>query len=190
MKDLEIKMQKNTEFVSILRAFAVICILLYHLIQECGNPYLKMTSQFFNIGVNLFIIISGFCFGLQGHIENTTNWFLKRIKRIFVPYELFLIILSIIYIVKDLKFHRENWISCILGIQGARVGVLGADHTWFLTALLICYMLTPFISSFCDKYNNKKIMKWCIVGEVFCIPAILACVPDISVYTIGSNVCF
>lgn len=66
--------------------FAVVSILLCHYISESSNVYLQMLAQFFNIGVNIFIIISRFCLGLQGEIRDVKYWYIKRLKRIYVPY--------------------------------------------------------------------------------------------------------
>lgn len=47
----------------------MVSILLCHYVQESTNAYIQMSAQLFNIGVNIFFIISGFCFGLQGEIK-------------------------------------------------------------------------------------------------------------------------
>lgn len=45
-----------------------------------------------------------------------------------------------------LKFNIGNLLTWFLGIQGAKVGVLGANHTWFITAILLSYCVTSFIA--------------------------------------------
>lgn len=80
---------KQTAFILYLRTFSVLSILLCHLVQANPSSYVQMTAQFFNIGVELFIIISGFCFGLQGKIDDWKKWYGKRVQRIYIPYELF-----------------------------------------------------------------------------------------------------
>ena len=92
---------RQTEYLSYYIAFAVICILLCHLVQENPSLYVQMTAQLFNIGVNIFIIISGVCFGLQGTIKNTIKWYKKRICRIYIPYEIFLVFLAVTYMIAD-----------------------------------------------------------------------------------------
>jgi peptidoglycan/LPS O-acetylase OafA/YrhL len=149
-----------------------------------------MTAQLFNIGVNIFIIISGVCFGLQGTIKNTIKWYKKRICRIYIPYEIFLVFLAVTYMITGRHLQFTNWISCVIGIQGAQVGVLGADHTWFLTALLICYMITPILSKiFCNVKVKKEWKVLVLVLSMF-LPMILAYIPWIVWHTIGANVCF
>lgn len=172
---------RQTDFVTWLRAFAVISILLCHYVQKSANAYIQMSAQLFNIGVNIFFLISGFCFGLQGEIKDTFNWYKKRLKRIYIPLWIFLIFLMLTYIVLGLKFNIGNLLTCFLGIQGAKVGVLGADHTWFITVILLCYLVTPLIA----KREWKK--GWFFLGL---LPIIFAFVPNPSVYTLLDPICF
>lgn len=172
---------RQTDFVTWLRAFAVISILLCHYVQESENAYMQMSAQLFNIGVNIFFIISGFCFGLQGDIKDTIGWYKKRLKRIYIPYVLFLLFLIIIYAILELKINVWSWVVYFLGIQGVKVGIFGASHTWFITAILLCYCVTPFIA----KWEWKK--EWGFLGL---LPIVLAFVPNPSVYTLLDPVCF
>lgn len=50
-------------FISYLRVFAMILILACHIVQEHNNSYINMTAQFLNVGVPIFIIISGYLYG-------------------------------------------------------------------------------------------------------------------------------
>ena len=159
----------------------MVSILLCHYVQESSNAYIQMSAQLFNIGVNIFFIISGFCFGLQGEIKEVLSWYKKRLKRIYIPLWMFLIFLMLTYIALGLNFNSGNLLTCFLGIQGAKVGVLGADHTWFITAILLCYFVTPFIA----KQAWKK--RWLFLGL---LPVIFAFVPSPSVYTLLDPLCF
>lgn len=178
-----IKNNQEIEFINYLRVFAVISILLCHYMPESNNVYLQMSAQFFNIGVNIFIIISGFCLGLQGEITDVKLWYRKRLKRIYIPYWIFLFSLSVVYIIKKIKFNFLNWLSCILGIQGANVGVWGADHTWFITAILICYLVTPLISK---GFHRKRMIEGLAWGGAI----IFSLIPWPFVFTLLSPVCF
>ena len=54
---------KNRNSINFLRIFAMILILLCHIVQEYDNLYIQMTAQILNIGVPIFIIISGYLYG-------------------------------------------------------------------------------------------------------------------------------
>ena len=66
-----------------------------------------------------------------------------------------------------------NWISCLFFVQGMHVGVLGADHTWFMTTLMICYILTPLIEKIWKRIQYKK-TQWGILVGLFIVPFIMA----------------
>lgn len=187
MKDEKYNIDRQTGFITYFRVFGVICILLCHLVQESSIGYIQMLAQFFNVGVDIFIIISGFCFGLQGEIADWRKWYKKRIKRIYIPYEIFLIVLAVVYLIVGKSFNFENWLSCILGAQGANVGVLGADHTWFITAILLCYLVTPVLSVF--DFEKKQVSNIAII--IFgIIPFVLSFIPMRVFHTIGVMVCY
>lgn len=137
---------KKYNFATWLRAVAVIMILLFHFVIESNNTVLNMSAQFFNIGVDLFIILSGFLFGTQGEIKWAWVWYRKRLKRIFVPYELFILLLAVVHIVMGKFVLKMDWLWLMLGLQGSVVGVQGAEQTWFITPLLLCYAITPVVS--------------------------------------------
>ena len=71
---------KRYNFATWLRAVAVIMILSCHFVIESSNTVLNMSAQFFNIGVDLFIILSGFLFGTQGEIKQAWAWYGKRLS--------------------------------------------------------------------------------------------------------------
>lgn len=120
-------------------------ILMCHFTAQSSNSILNMSSQFFNIGVEIFIILSGFLFGTRsGEIcKEPRKWYRKRLQRIYIPYEIFILILAVVHILRGINIFKLDWLWLMLGLQGSVVGVLGAEQTWFITPLLICYAITP-----------------------------------------------
>lgn len=57
---------------------------------------------------------------------------------------------------KNVEILPVHWVLLVFGLQGADVHVLGAEHTWFISSLLFCYLLTPLFSIICGKINSKK----------------------------------
>ena len=148
-------MKKQYYFATFLRCAATISILLCHYVVESGNGLLKMSGQFFNIGVDLFIILSGFLFGIRGGIIDAKKWYMKRIKRIFVPYEIFVVSLFILHAILNINLLDMDWIWLALGLQGSVVGIWGAEQTWFITPLLLCYAITPLLDRYITPQRTK-----------------------------------
>lgn len=148
-------MRKQFHFATWLRSAATISILLCHYVVQSRNGLLNVSAQFFNIGVELFIILSGFLFGIQGGITNTKAWCQKRLKRIIVPYEIFVVLLFAIHALCGINLLDIDWVWLVLGLQGSVVGVLGAEQTWFITPLLFCYAITPLLDRFITHQRTK-----------------------------------
>lgn len=142
-------MNRQYYFATWLRVAAAISILLCHFLGQSKIGLLNMSAQFFSIGVQLFMILSGFLFGVRdGETENVRAWYKKRLKRIFVPYEIFVVFLFFVHAACGLALLDRDWIWLAFGLQGSVVGVLGAEQTWFITPLLICYAITPLLDRF------------------------------------------
>lgn len=189
------KNRLNLEFVNWLRLYAMVSIVLCHLVQVTYSK-ISVLSQFFNIGVQIFFIISGFCFGLQGEVKNVAQWYIKRIKKIFIPYEFFLLILMLVYCRKPLYFSYINLLSvikCIFGVQGAYVNVLGANHTWYITSILLFYLALPWFSKLWNEIQKKeKKYQYLFLLSVFVLYVLMCIIPNANVYAVISPVfmCF
>lgn len=164
-------MRKQVNFISWLRFFAVICILVCHLVQTSSISPIRMSAQFFNIGVEIFILISGFCFGLQGKISDIKAWYIKRIKRIYIPYEIFLAVLAIVYLIVGREFEGRKWLWCISGLL---VPVKGVTHAWFIATILLCYCITPILILLCRK-KDKKIVTYL---ALLLMPLVVSLIPN------------
>lgn len=143
---------KNLNYITWLRALGVILILLCHIVQESSTILIKNSAQLFNVGVELFFIISGFCLGIQGEILDYKKWYQKRFKRIYISFELFLLLLFVIYILTNSQINIIKWICAIFAVN---VQIKGATHTWFVSVIIICYIITPLFSKFCCSTPQK-----------------------------------
>ena len=181
---------KNYYFATWLRAAATISILLCHYVAQSQYAILNMSAQFFNIGVEIFIILSGFLFGLRkGGTDGAGAWYIKRLKRIFVPYELFVVLLFIVHAVCARNLWDADWIWLVFGLQGSVVGVLGAEQTWFITPLLMCYLITPLLDKYIDeKRSAKQITILC--GVMILLPLIWAMISDPAYGTLLSLISY
>ena len=90
-----------------------------------------------------------------GQNKYLIRWYVKRIKRIYVPYELFLVILFVLHLIIREKINAIQWLKTALGIHGCD-GVEGAEQTWFISAILICCLVTPIIASFVEFIVKKS----------------------------------
>ena len=151
-------MGQNERNVSIqlIRIVAMFMIVTDHMIHYCNIPMKSMIMQLTNSGVFIFLFISGYLFGNK-KIDNWGKWFLKRGLRIFIPYWVFLLIYFIVEEIvwqdvgiKEVLIYSFN----LQGIFGTRSST---NPLWFLTLIMICYLLTPILSKFKRSLASKKI---------------------------------
>ena len=91
-----------------------------------------------------------------GGVTDIRGWYQKRLKRIFVPYEIFVVLLFVIHAVCGRNLLDMDWVWLALGLQGTVVGVLGAEQTWFITPLLLCYAITPLLDRYITHQRTKQ----------------------------------
>ena len=157
-----IKNNKNFA-ISFIRVVTTLMIIVCHALNE--NPKLSFLGQVFNVGVFIFIFLSGYLYGKK-EIKNTFNWLKRRANRILVPMYVFMIFLFIIRgIFLNYGFEIKRYIIYLFNMQALLGGVQGGLHLWFLTAIMLCYLITPILDKYKYKIkdlNNKQLAFWFI----------------------------
>lgn len=138
-------------WISFLRVIAMLFIVGCHLAVESSIQMIQLASQFLNVGVQIFFMISGFLFGYRKADDNVFQWYQRRAKRIFPVYYCFLLILLMIYLITGQKLILKNWIVSICCLQGIQIYLYGAEHLWFLSVLCLCYIITPAFKCSAEK---------------------------------------
>lgn len=161
-------MSHSTKNISItlLHIIGMTMILLCHYLQEEKIYFL---SEIFISGVPLFLFTAGYLSGLS-NIKSPSQWLTKKVKRVLLPFWLFVIAIYGIYELFNL-FDVSNfqWIFTLLNLQGLNYSfwrfdyfgaVDGCGHLWYLTTIMICYLLVPLIGKIkLPKLTNiKKIL--------------------------------
>lgn len=153
-------------FATWLRTASTIMILLCHYCIQSETSVITALAHIFNIGVPLFFILSGFLSGYLGIKSSILSWFIKRFKRIFVSFWMFLFFLSLIHFLRGYEAAASDWMMIFLGLQGSVVGVPGAEQTWFLSVLLLCYLLTPMVLRISNWVYQQKSKGFLLLSAV------------------------
>lgn len=162
--------QLDKKSISYLRVFATILILCCHICFSINNTLIQGLGQFFNAGVYLFIIISGYLYGKKDIYKTSSYkiWLLNRAKRILIPMYIYMLCLFLIYIFFGKKIDILNWIIYIFNLQGLEIYVYEANHLWYLTIAMICYIITPILDMLKKSkfYNKKNITVFFIISTI------------------------
>ena len=158
--------------IQIIRVLAMLFVIICHLCNDSTNYILCTLKQFFNIGVFIFIFISGFLYGNK-KIDIYSKWLFNRFKRIMVPIYIFIsfFIFATAFITEI--FHYKYFLIYLFDLQYFLGSVKNAGHLWFCSVIVICYLLLPLM----NKYKKTLISNFypisiliitisCLVGLV------------------------
>lgn len=144
---------KNTgggklQSISMIRFVSMLMIIACHICQYFDN-YL---AWWLNVGVQMFFVISGFLYGSK-QITNPVQWFLKNIKKILLPYYLFLLPVIILYFIfAPANIDFSSTIRSLLCIGT----IDGIGNLWFVGYILFCYFITPILYELSIYLENKS----------------------------------
>lgn len=159
---------KKDNSISIIRLLALIAIISCHILQG-----LDLEIAFWvNVGVQVFFFMSGFLYGRK-KIQDTEKWYLKNYRKIMLPYlVLLIVILFIDYFSFNFRYANRTIIGSLMGIQGFYYVIPTLSHTWFISYILLCYLITPLLDRLdIQNYSNVKfyffLAIWLVVPFIF-----------------------
>ena len=160
MSNEQYNFDRQSNSISYIRFVSMIMIILCHFFQFYGNEL----AWWFNIGVQIFFVISGFLYGNKD-ISDPHRFLKARFKKILIPYYIFLIPLIFVSLI-----FNSNQINVSLIIKSLFcVGTIaGAEHLWFVGYILFCYLITPYLYLF-----KKKIEHFSVAKMFFCCIAVI-----------------
>lgn len=165
--------EKYSFSISCIRVVATLLIVLCHVVQEYNNPVLAMTGQIFNVGVIIFFFMSGFLYG-DKKIINVGKWISNRFVRLMLPIYIFLVYLLIIFLFQKNTISIKVLLIQVLNLQGiTNTYFLGLGHLWFVTVIMICYLLVPIIYKINEKDNSLNLYKFLFVSVALIILQII-----------------
>lgn len=142
-KSLLIKTKNKNPKIQILRAIAIICVVIIH--TTPGGIYQVLTRPFTNIAVATFIFIFGFLTPLE--ISDICNFYNKRIIRVLIPYFIWIFIYTLVK--KDLS-------SFFVYLLTSKV----SGHLYYILVYIELVLITPFIKYL--AYSNFKFLGFLI----------------------------
>jgi len=141
-------MEKDST-ISIIRLIAFLMIISCHILQGMENE----AAYWVNLGVQVFFFISGYLYGKK-EIVDYKKFYKSRLAKILLPTTIIIVIMLIIEkIFLNITYSKFYIISNLLGFSGFSTPILTLTHTWFISYILICYLITPILQSL---FKNNK----------------------------------
>ena len=158
------KIAEHDDGIAITRVVAMLSILMCHIIKYYSFvPGAAFLGQFFNIGVEMFLIISGYLYGMR-FITDYKVWISNRWLKICLPVLVWYIILFFFgaernfstFLIYVFNIQGLSWISDYVGFYQPAIGL---EHTWFITIIMICYLLIPMLQKVRVKCSSKETIR-------------------------------
>lgn len=177
----------ESKAISSIRVLSTMMIVLCHIFQGLNNEL----AWWFNIGVQIFLFMSGFLIA-NSYYKSTWEYLKKRIVRVIVPYWVFLVLVLPLYYLVGIEINIEQILIYLLGIQGFKGATPGLEHLWFISIILVCYIIGLYMNYIRNKvvgWSEIKfwgivILSW-IVIEIVCTPWALGYAPWFATFTTG-----
>lgn len=128
--------------------FLALWILFFHVKTRVGLgvyiPFFNSFLDFGNLGVDVFLFLSGFCLCLSLQRDSSiTHFYAKRFKRVVIAY---LIIAVPFFIWKSIEETTSyRFMNFFYDLTGLSFWFSGVQNAWFVEAILVFYIITPFV---------------------------------------------
>lgn len=152
-------MKKYYKQIDVLRGIAITLVLFGHsiivfpidlnAIGWCNFLHTLVSS----VHMPLFFLISGFCYSFK----NPKDFYIKKIKRILVPYSVFLISGFAVGIIFPSLVNDSQ------GLNGLLNSLLYGTNYWFLYTLFLIFLIFPLI----EKAMVNKAMQAVVLSVLF-----------------------
>lgn len=156
--DLSHFSKSESRAISTIRTIAMFFIIFCHYAPTfLGSSALGVL---FSIGVPVFLIISGYLYGKKD-IRNIKNWYIKQFIKISIPVYVYYIIVGILLLVfnnlgtitfKNIIIH----IFLLQGFVNTNLGNIFTPHLWFISFILLSYLITPLLQKIREKSISLK----------------------------------
>lgn len=132
---------------------AMLWIVFFHASISCSGALSWIKTIGYG-GVDIFLFASGIGNYSSYLRDRDPLAFLKRrIQRLAPVYIPFIIIWLTYKLVMDTSFLKYT-VGNFFAIQGFTSN--GGEFNWYLTGILICYILTPYLAQFVSEHSTKQ----------------------------------
>jgi peptidoglycan/LPS O-acetylase OafA/YrhL len=137
--------------IDILRAIAIICIIIAHSEPESGLVY-----QLRNFDVVLMVFLLGISFSISTGNKKIEyyQYVLKRFNRLIIPTWIFLIIFLLVFFVISLLRHEIYYFDHRMIISSFLL-LGGIGYVWIMRVFFIIALICPFVLKLSNKVESN-----------------------------------
>lgn len=146
-----------------IRVIAMLMIAFCHFFQIINSLEIAF---WLNVGVQIFLVLSAKLLQKKRFKDgkDVLRFYGTRITRIMLPVWIYLAaICAVLVIIKQPPSLTAVIVYALGGAAFIKSGVLGLGHFWYLTIILIAYLLTPLLALFAEKMKRAKLWQFVVV---------------------------
>lgn len=156
--------------IKLIRAISALMIVWCHIFQGLNNEL----AWWFNVGVQIFLFMSGFLMA-KDHINSPSIFLKKRLNKILIPYYILLFITIFIYNIFNIEISLNNTLTYIFCLQGITYNniIPGLEHLWFISIIIICYILTLILNTQRERMIKNKSSYITVICFLFLVQVLI-----------------
>ncbi|MCQ2976407.1 MAG: acyltransferase [archaeon] len=163
---------KNRGFIY---GFAILMIMFFHstfsIPNEIAFKPIILLKNFCNIGVDLFLVVSGISLYFSFEKDsNILHFYLKRVLRVVIP----TLLVTIPWFLYHDVINNRNVSKFFLDFLGISLFVDGDRSIWFITLILFCYIIYPFVNKLFKKFKWNLIVPIILILLNICLNLLLS----------------
>lgn len=113
-------------------------------------------SSWFNIGVQIFLFISGYLYGNKK--VQTVKFYKKNYRKLLVDYYIFVTVMVLVYLLSSYSYMINAF--KLVGLYTFTGLIDGLGNLWFMRPIIVCYFFTPFLLKLFDLIKKKSLLFW------------------------------
>ena len=186
---------KRNPVISLSRICGMLLIVLCHVVVCYNVPMGSALSGFFNCGVELFLLISGYLFG-QRIIDDWGAFYSKRFRTVSIPAIITSVLVMAALLIVRQPLEWQSIVAYLLDAEGLLFlnwdfvtsnlfnEILSLGPLWFTTIIMLCYLLIPLLQRVAHL-NSIRYILFIIIGLVIVIICPFIHVEYFFVFSIG-----
>lgn len=155
-------------YISVFRVVAMFSILACHIAQANNSSW----AFALNGAVYGFLLISGMLLARKP-CGNIGQFLKSRLMRVLIPYYLLLVLYMVLY-GAGVGTISIGIVSNVLCLQWLFPGLENTGHLWYVSCIVLCYLLTPILDKITSKISVKKIWFWIFAAVAALVSLILS----------------
>lgn len=156
--------EKKKDLV-LIRVVAMISIVLNHTIYfYLPNVGHFLKEMIFNLGIPLFLVLSGYCYGIRKErITDYKKFTRTRFFKVLIPMYIAVIMKVLIdWFVSGKTYGLDTIVMYVLNLQGfvflCNLTVpLILGPLWFMTVVVLCYCMLPVLYRLREKVKKESV---------------------------------